>query len=234
MTSAKSSVLAGPDSFHVTETLVSDRRRIAEIIAVVVTGLGKFVFMDQLGLKFLYVASAVIGWAVYIIYRHRSAPGILRHWGFRTDNFRQVARMVLPFAAVSLVLFFTVGAIQGTLNPTWHILPLFVTYPIWGTIQQFLVIGLVAGNLNEMDRQRSNKAVILVATAVLFAGVHYPDRWLIIGTFVLALFYGYIYLRVRNVYVMGIMHGWLGALFYYTVVDRDPFIGVFGKLLGLT
>ena len=73
-----------------------------------------------------------------------------------------------------------------------------------------------------------------MATALVFAGVHYPDRWLILGTFVLALFYGYIYLRMRNVYVMGIMHGWLGALFYYTVVDRDPFIGVFGKLLGLT
>lgn len=109
-----------------------------------------------------------------------------------------------------------------------------MTYPIWGTIQQFLIIGLVAGNLNEMDRGHSNNALILIATAVLFAGVHYPERWLILGTFVLALFYGYIYFRQRNVYVMGILHGWLGALFYYTVVDRDPFIGVFGKLIGLS
>ncbi len=38
-------------------------------------------------------------------------------------------------------------------------------------------------------------------------------------------------LRIRNVYVLGILHGWLGALFYYTVVDRDPFIEVFGKLM---
>lgn len=219
---------SGPDTAG---TLISDRRRIAEIIAVVVTGLGKFVFMDYLGWKFEYVAVAVVGWATYIIHRHQTTPGILRHWGFRTDNFKQVFRIVWPFAAISIVLFFLVGTLQGTINPTWHVLPLFVTYPLWGTIQQFLVIGLVAGNLSEMDRSHRNKVLILFATALLFAGVHYPDRWLIIGTFILALFYGAIYLRVRNVYVMGIMHGWLGALFYYTVIDRDPFMGVFGKFL---
>ena len=212
---------------------VSDRRRIAEIIAVALTGAGKFIFMDHLQLKFEYVATAVIAWAAYIVHRHRAVPGILRYWGFRTDNFRQVLRSVLAFALLSIASFFIVGAVQGTLNPTWHILPLFITYPLWGTIQQFLIIGLVVGNLNELDRGRTKTVPILIATAVLFAGVHYPDRWLIIGTFVLALFYGYIYLRQRNLYVMGIMHGWLGALFYYTVVDRDPFVGVFGKFLAL-
>lgn len=210
---------------------VPHRRRIAEIIAVALTGLGKFVFMDHLAWKFEYVSVAVLGWAVYIIHRHRTTPGILHYWGFRTDNFAHVLRIVVPFALASVALFFIVGAIQGTLNPTWHILPLFITYPIWGTIQQFLIIGLVAGNLNELGGSRWNRAAILIATASLFAGVHYPDRWLIIGTFILALYYGYVYLRARNVYVLGIMHGWLGALFYYTVVDRDPFMGVFGRFI---
>lgn len=103
--------MAGSNGPDVAATPVSDRRRIAEIIAVALTGLGKFIFMDQMGLKFLYVAGAVAGWASYIIYRHRTAPGILRHWGFRTDNFRQVLRMVLPFAVLSIVSFFILGAI---------------------------------------------------------------------------------------------------------------------------
>jgi uncharacterized protein len=51
-----------------------------------------------------------------------------------------------------------------------------------------------------------------------------------LGTFILALLYGYIYLRSRNLYVLGLFHGWLGALFFYTVVGRDPFAEVFGKL----
>ena len=37
---------------------VSDRRRIAEIIAVALTGAGKFIFMDHLQMKFEYVATA--------------------------------------------------------------------------------------------------------------------------------------------------------------------------------
>ena len=28
---------------------------------------------------------------------------------------------------------------------------------------------------------------------------------------------------------MGVFHGWLGAMFYYTVVNRDPFQEVFLK-----
>jgi uncharacterized protein len=210
---------------------ITDRRRVAEIIAVALTGLGKFVFMDHLGWKFPYISIAIIGWVAYILLRHRAMPGMLHHWGFRTDNFAQVARMMLPFVVVSMVLFVVVGAVQGTINPTWHVLPLFVLYPLWGAIQQFLMIGLIAGNLQELRSRRIGTAVILVVTALLFASVHFPDRWLIIGTFVLSLFYGYVYLKQRNVYVMGIVHGWLGALFYYTVVDRDPFIGVFGKFL---
>jgi hypothetical protein len=42
---------------------------------------------------------------------------------------------------------------------------------------------------------------------------------------------GVVILRIRNVFVLGIFHGWLGALFFYTVAGRDPFLEVFGKLL---
>jgi hypothetical protein len=211
--------------------VITDRRRLCEVAAVVCTGIGKFVFMDFLDLKFPFIAVAILGWAAYIVHRHVRVPGILRYWGFRTDNFKQVARMVLPFTGMSLVLLFFVGQLQGTIHLTWHVLPLLLLYPLWGAIQQFLMIALVAGNLGELNGVRLNRFVIVLMTAVLFAVVHYPDRWLILGTFVLAMYYGYIYLRQRNVYVLGILHGWLGALFYYTVVNRDPFIEVFGKLM---
>jgi uncharacterized protein len=208
---------------------ITDRQRIREVWAVVLTGIGKFVFMDFLNWK---LPVAILGWVVYIVHRHIQVPGILRYWGFRTDNFKKVVWMVLPFALVSVALFLITGHVQGTMNITWHVIPLLLLYPLWGTIQQFLMIGLVAGNLRELKGGGLNQLVIVLATAVLFAVVHFPDVWLTLGTFVLALFYGYIYLRQRNVYVLGILHGWLGALFYYTVVNRDPFMEVFGKLTG--
>jgi uncharacterized protein len=209
---------------------ISDKRRQLEITAVVVTGLGKFVFMDWLGWKLPFISIAIILWLIYVLVRRRQVPGVLKYWGFRIDNFTEVIRIVLPFGIVAIAIFFIVGFYLNTINFSWHVIPILILYPIWGTIQQFLVIGLVAGNVKDLKKNKLPDAVAILLTALLFGLLHYPFYWLMEGTFVLALFYGYVYLKTRNVYVMGIFHGWLGGLFFYTVVGRDPFQEVFGKL----
>lgn len=208
---------------------ISDKRRVLEISAVLVTGIGKFVFMDYLNLKLPFIVISIFAWATYIWLRKGSIKGIMHYWGFRTDNFNQVLHIVIPFGTLSVVFFLIVGLIQDTVNLSWHIIPILVTYPIWGVLQQFLVIGLVTGNLQDMNSITLRKPVIVLLTAILFAAVHYPYNWLILGTFVLALFYGYVYLKARNVYVLGIFHGWLAGLFFYTTLNRDPFLELFGK-----
>lgn len=210
---------------------ISDRRRILEIVAVVLTALGKFIFMDALNWRLPYVVFAIICWISYIIYRAKQDKHILKYYGFRTDNFKEILKLILPFGAISIVAFFSIGYIQGSINLTWHIIPLLISYPIWGTIQQFLTIGLIAGNLNDLKSIRLNKVVIIISTATLFSIVHYPSLWLMFGTFILAIFYGYIYLKIKNVYAMGLFHGWLGTLFYYTVLGLDPFQDIFMKYL---
>ena len=210
---------------------ISDRTRLFEMIAVVLTAIGKFIFMDYLNWRLLFVIVAIIGWAVYIIYRKKQDKNILRYWGFRTDNFKETIKIVLPFGIVSIVTFFVIGYFQNTIIWTWHIIPILITYPIWGSIQQFLTIGLVAGNLKDLKSKQLNRLSIIVITACLFSIVHFPSIWLMIGTFILALFYGYVYLKMKNIYVLGLFHGWLGALFYYTVVNRDPFQEIFLKFL---
>lgn len=212
---------------------ISDKRRILEISAVILTAIGKFIFMDWLTWRFSFVTFAILFWLFYIIYRSKAQPGILSYWGFRTDNFKKVVKMILPFGLFSLIACLGIGFYQGTIEVTWHIIPILILYPVWGIIQQFLLIALTAGNLQDLKGYRLNKYVIILIAALLFALVHYPYVWLIIGTFILALLYGFIYLKERNVYVLGIFHGWLGGLFYYTVVDRDPFLEMFGKLLNL-
>ena len=113
------------------------------------------------------------------------------------------------------------------MNITWHILPVLILYPVWGVLQQFLVIAVVGGNLKKMKSVAIPFWIGILLPAVLFGMVHYPYYWLVLGTFLLALFYGFIYRRSPNVWVMGILHGWLGAIFFYTVVNRDPFVEVF-------
>src|SRR5687768_15364289 len=212
---------------------ISDTRRKLEIAAVLITGMGKFIFMDWLGWKFPFILMAIASWSLYVFVRRKQLPEILRYWGFRTDNFRDVLKIVLPFGLISVVVFFSVGSALGTINITWHIIPVLILYPIWGTIQQFLVIGLVAGNLKDLRAYSISNFIIIFITALLFGFLHYPFYWLILGTFVLALFYGFVYLRQRNVFIMGIFHGWLGGLFFYTVIGRDPFAEVFGRYFSM-
>lgn len=211
-------------------TFYSTINRKYEIIAVLATAAGKFIFMDFLQWKLVFIIISTLGWACYVYIRNKKEPGILAHWGFRLDNVNKVLRMVLPFGILAVITFFVTGYFLGTINLNWHIIPILIFYPIWGVIQQFLVIGLMAGNLQDIQNQKLSKPAIITLTALLFGLVHYPYYWLMIGTFVLALFYGFIYLKERNVYVMGLFHGWLGGLFFYTVVNRDPFAEVFGKL----
>ena len=209
---------------------IPDKTRIAEISAVLATALGKFIFMDYLDFRTPFIILATIGWLSYIIYRSKTKPGLAKYWGFRTDNFLPVLKIVLPFGILSVIAFFIIGYYQGTIHISWTIIPILVLYPIWGTIQQFLLIGLTTGNLQDMQGFRMNKALIVFVAALLFGGIHYPFTWLMIGSFVLAIFYGWVYLRQRNLYVLGIFHGWLGGLFYYTVMTRDPWLEFVEKI----
>jgi len=209
---------------------ISNKTRILEIAAVVLTATGKFIFMDYLNWRFLFVSVAIVSWTAYIVYRNKTKPGILKHWGFRTDNFKTVLKMVLPYGLFSVILFMGIGLYRGTININSHIIPILILYPVWGIIQQFLLIAIVAGNMQNLKGTSWNKKIIILLAALLFAAVHYPFVWLMLATFVLALFYGSIYLRERNIYVLGLFHGWLGAIFYYTVMNRDPFLEMFGKL----
>ena len=197
--------------------------------AVLLTGILKVIVMDLLQWKLPFILLTIAGWLMYVVYQSRRVPGILPYWGFRTDNFGNVFRRILPFATIAIAAFFIVGYNQGTLNLNWHVIPILLIYPLWGIIQQFLVIALVAGNLQHLEKQKLTASLIIGLTALLFGFVHYPDVWLMLGTFVLALVYGFVFLKERNVFVLGLIHGWLGALFYYTVVNRDPFMEVFGK-----
>jgi membrane protease YdiL (CAAX protease family) len=119
-----------------------------------------------------------------------------------------------------MLAFFAIGYFNKTLNLSWYIFPILILYPVWGIAQQYLVIALVAGNLQDLKYRNIGSAAIILTTALLFGLLHYPFWWLIAGTFVLALLYGFVFLKVRNIYALGLFHGWLGAFFFYTVVGE--------------
>jgi hypothetical protein len=198
--------------------------------AVILTAAGKFVFMDYLNWRFAFAATVIVAWSVYIIFRYRNEKEILKYWGFRMDNFMLVVRKILPVGVLSVIAFFAIGFYQNTINITWHIIPILILYPIWGVIQQFLLIALMVGNMRDLKGKHLNKWAIILFSALLFSSIHYPFVSLMIGTFFLAMFYGFIYSREKNIYALGLFHGWLGGLFYYTVVGRDPFLEMSNRI----
>ncbi len=207
------------------------RHKIIEIAFAVLTAIGKVIFMDMLNWRLPFISIVIIGWISYILWQRKHHPERLKQWGFRLDTIGSVCKLVWPFAILAVCAFVAVGLWNNSIQWTWHIFPILLIYPLWGILQQFLVIALVAGNLQDFDEHKQRTPFILLGASTLFALIHYPHVWLIGGTFLLALFYGYVFLKERNIIVLGVLHGWLGALFFYTVLNRDPFIEVFGKYL---
>lgn len=209
----------------------SDTKRLVEITAVIFTGLGKFIFMDLLNWRLPYIATATLFWVVYIFYQKRQHPDILQYWGLTTDHFGRTFVELLPLAVVSAGTFVLLGNHLGTNILSADVLPLLILYPFWGIIQQFIMIGVLAKNLSTLERVNLPTWGVVLVTALTFAVVHFPFFLLVIGTFLLALVYTTLYLKGRNLVVMGIYHGWLGAFFFFTVLERNPWQEVFGRFI---
>lgn len=208
----------------------NDYRRMIEIVAVIITGIGKFIFMDWLGYRLLYIAAAIVFWVAYIFYRKRNDSKVLAYWGLTKNNFKKTFLELLPIALLFSLLIIYLGKVYNTSVLNWSIVPILLIYPIWGIIQQFIMIGILAKNLNDLEKYKFSTTLIIVVTALIFAIVHYPS-WLLVGsTFLMGLAYTFLYLRGRNLIVLGIFHGWVGALFFYTILGRDPWLEVFGMI----
>lgn len=52
--------------------------------------------------------------------------------------------------------------------------------------------------------------------------MHLPSWKLAAGTFGLGLAYTPLYLHHRNLWPLGLYHGWLGVFYYFWVLERNP------------
>ncbi|WP_462318711.1 CPBP family glutamic-type intramembrane protease [Marinilabilia sp.] len=199
----------------------SDKRKWIEILAVVLTGALKFILMDWLELRALYISSACLFWIFYILRRFRTDRHILYQWGFRKNGFKQTINYCLAFSGPALTGILTYGFIYTPDFYQWNLIPILVMYPLWGVIQQFLMIGLIAGNLRTISSLDIDEKQVVLLVSVLFALAHYPD-WILMGfTFIMEIFFIRAYFRFRNLWALGVLHGWLGGLFLYFIMERD-------------
>ena len=199
----------------------SDKRRWLEIAAVVLTGLMKYIFMDWLELRIFYIGVACLFWTFYIFKMYRVNKLILQHWGFRKDYFKNAFLFLTPFAMAIIAAIVWYGISNKTMILNWHLIPVFVFYPLWGIIQQFLIIALVAGNLQSLTAVKIRKFQIILLISVLFALVHYPSLPLMLFVFLMELLFTSAYFRWRNLWPLGLYHGWVASLLLFFVLGRD-------------
>lgn len=199
----------------------ANRRRRLEILAVVVTGLLKFALMDWLGLRLFYVVAACLFWVIYIYREYRRNPGIHKSWGFQKSSFRSSFYFLLPVTLVFLAGIILYGAVNQVHFLNWHIIPVLVLYPVWGVIQQFMMAGLVAGNLHKLTDVKITESQIILFTSFLFALVHFPSITLMGYAFFIEIIFIKVYLRYPNIWTLGLYHGWISAFFIYFVLERD-------------
>jgi hypothetical protein len=175
-----------------------------------------------------FMASACLFWAAFVIVRARQNPGVLRAWGFRADNLARASVLPALLFPVIAAAFAVYAYLQGHLRFPPHALPLFLLYPVWGIIQQFLALGIVVNNLGQIEGLRQRPVLVTLIAAVIFGAVHADDLRLAAGTFALELVIVPLYLRDRNLWPLGVLHGWVGGLFYLWVLNRDLWAENFG------
>lgn len=203
----------------------SECARWFEVAAVVATGL-LFLLCRSQNVQGVFVVVAGSFWIAFVGYRARRDPIVVRTWGFRLDTFWPAFQAVTAFSLPVAGVMALVGASRGTLRFPPHAWILMALYPVWGVVQQFLVQALLVRNLEGS----LPTARLLVVGSCLFAIVHVPETPLMVATFGLGLVYIPLYLRHRNLWPLGLYHGWLGTFFYLWVLGRDPWIETFGRL----
>lgn len=173
------------------------------------------------GPNLVFIVGVCLFWGAFVVFRAARDPSVFQTWGFRADNL--AAASAAPAALfVFIASAFAIYAIQRDhLRVPPHLPLLFLLYPVYGVMQQFLVLGVVVGSLERLPLVRSRRWVLTVPMAALFGLIHAPDLRLVAATFALEVVIIPLYLRHRNLWPLGVLHGWLGGLFYLWVLNRD-------------
>jgi hypothetical protein len=202
-----------------------DRCHWGELIFALVAG---FVFIGLQHVPgnslvyFLAVLCTLTG--VYVLYKirkHGLRP-VADDWGLTLEHFCR-SLLWCTLAGIVGVLVMSIWIVRGLALPYNHHLAICLAlYPLWGCAQQFLVQGMIGLNLSKVPCLAKSPALVCFLTACSFSIVHYGSWELMMATFFMGLCFTPVYLKHRCIYPLGLYHGWLGALFYWWVLGRDP------------
>jgi uncharacterized protein len=207
--------------------LNADKVKWFEIFAVISTGILKFVFIDWLNMRAIYIVSICLFWLIYIYSKYKRNPQVIRQWGIQKQHFKKTFLYLLPFGLICVGGIGIYGYLYRVDIVTWHILPMLILYPFWGLIQQFIVAGLISGNLKAIENPRFSNYQIILLTSLFFSLVHYPSPFLMLFTFIMQWIFTTAFLRWKNIWPLGLYHGWIATFLLYIIMGRDLWVELF-------
>ncbi|GAB4312834.1 MAG: hypothetical protein Kow00127_03520 [Bacteroidales bacterium] len=187
-----------------------------ELYLIAITVLLKFVMMDWLNMRAIYIVAICSAWIAFIYYRQKSDDKALERWGIRRQNFFSALAGLFPFALVSVAGSLIFWRYSGHPLPSWHILMVLVLYLAWGTFQQFILVSLIVLKLLSYGRLTA-----ILTGAILFSLIHTPDPLLMVYTFIMEVWFISVFIKYRNLWSLGVTHGLAGTALLYFVQNRD-------------
>ena len=157
----------------------------------------------------------------YILYRVKSNRETLILWGFKKEHFKQSLLYLAPLMFITGIVSVLYSSMNESLSFSWYFILVLLLYPLWGLIQQFMMLGIISQNLPSAAEGKMNRYLIVFLVSALFSIVHYPSFFLMIFTFFLEVVFVTVYLKWRNLWAIGIAHGWVGTFILYYVLGRD-------------
>ena len=85
-----------------------------------------------------------------------------------------------------------------------------------------MVQGVLVRRLSSVSFFERRPWAIALAAGLLFGAVHWPFPALMVGTSLMGAVFALVYLKHRNLWPLGLLHGWVGALFFLWVMGKDP------------
>lgn len=207
---------------------IYNQQRLA-IVAVIITAALKFILMDWLHLRAFYIAGISLFWFSYIIFRVKADRETQYLFSYNSEHFKRTVLLLIPFVIVSIIATILYSLYNNNLYFTWRIIPVLFLYPLWGIIQQYLMLCIISTTLINLFGSRVSRSVIILIVSLLFSLIHYPSFFLMIFTFFMEMIFIAVYLKWKNLLAIGIAHGWIATFLLYYVMGRDLWLELFSR-----
>ncbi len=149
----------------------------------------------------------------FIFITQRKLKISLNLQGFKPAHWKKpVFFLLIPGILIGVGLFvygLIIGSISDKYHPGLMLYITFIGYPIWGMVQQYVLLVYLLPRLYHFIK---NPYTLIFVMALIFSTSHLPNPFLVILTFPVSILFLVYFIKYRNLYVQGYVHGFVGSI----------------------